>query len=177
MALKSPFKINKKEENKYDNIIQGNKSKEIIDSNGDYKKEIKQKYSKEFLDLIDEMMNVNPEKRPKIEDILKKDIIIKRMDSFLEENHFNENEASTIIKDYQEKLKNGDNAYVELSKIDGKKLYICIESADENETIDYNNMLTQDISPAQRDKLKYNFQRQLSLIHKEQLFRRRTINL
>ena len=175
MTLNFPFDLNKKIENKYNNIINGIKSKKITDSNGNYKEEIKQKYSKEFLDLIDEMMSLNPQKRPNIQDILNKDIIIKRMDSFLKENKFNPDQASKIIKEYEEK-KEKENKELNGKIDDNLKNTINIDdSLDENESFDNNNVLTQENTPVKKDTLRYNFQRQLSLIHKEKLHRRATM--
>ena len=176
MTLNFPFDLKKKIENKYDNIIKGIKSKKITDSNGNYKEEIKNKYSKEFLDLINEMMSLNPQKRPYIEDILNKDIIIKRMDTILKENKFNPIKACKIIQEYEEK-KEKENIEIK-EKIDEnlKNIIIIDEPTDENESFDNNNVLTQENTPAKKDTLRYNFQRQLSLIHKERLNRRTTMN-
>ena len=177
MTLNFPFDLKKKIENKCDNIIKGIKSNKITDSNGNYKEEIKNKYSKEFLDLINQMMSLNPQKRPNIEDILKKDIIIKRMDSILEENEYNPTKACKIIEEYEEK-KEKENKEINEKIDENLKNKINIdEPPDENESFDNNNnVLTQENTPAKKDTLRYNFQRQLSLIHKEKLNRRTTMN-
>ncbi len=110
MTLNFPFELKKNDlDHEYDNILKGIKSNKITDCNGNYKKEIKEKYSQEFLNLIDEMMTIDPQKRPNIGEILNKDIIKKRMSSFLEENKFNFDEAKKIIESNEKEKENIQN--------------------------------------------------------------------
>ena len=79
MTLEFPFE-GKTIEKLYDNIINMNKNKKILNKEKNYyKKEIVDKYSKEFLNLIDELMSYDPEKRPTTDQILEKNIINERM--------------------------------------------------------------------------------------------------
>ena len=60
-------------------------------------------YSKELRNLIFEMLNKNPQKRPKPKDILKMKLVKDRMESFLQENNFNAKDSYNVIQNYQRK--------------------------------------------------------------------------
>jgi serine/threonine protein kinase len=60
-------------------------------------------YSKELRNLILEMLNKNPQKRPKPRDILKMKFVQDRMESFLHENNFNAKDSFNVIQNYQRK--------------------------------------------------------------------------
>ena len=60
-------------------------------------------YSKELRNLIFEMLNKNPQKRPKPKDILKMKFIKDRMESFLHENNFDAKNSFNVIQNYQRK--------------------------------------------------------------------------
>ena len=182
MTLHFPFELKKNDpdhpDHKYENILNGIKSNKITECNGNYKKEINEKYSQEFLNLIDEMMTIDPQKRPNIGDILNKDIIKKRMSSFLKENKFNSDEANKIIESYEkekEKEKENMQNYKEF-EINEKTQKINIEDSSLENNNDYSELNTLEITPQKENRLKYNFQRILSLVHKEQISRRKTMN-
>lgn len=87
MALEFPFEGSNKEE-VYKNILKGEKNKKILNKDKtNYNENILQNYSQEFLDLIDEMMSLDPMQRPMPEDIMKKNIFQNRMDEYLDKNY------------------------------------------------------------------------------------------
>ena len=72
MTLEFPFE-GKKPEDVYENIKKMNKNKKILNKEKTYyKKEIVDKYSKEFLNLIYELMSFEPEKRQLLNKFWKK---------------------------------------------------------------------------------------------------------
>ena len=72
-------------------------------------------YSKELRNLVQKMLNKNPQKRPKPKDILKMKFVKNRMESFLHENNFNAKDSFNVIQNYQRKkisfnnIKNNNN--------------------------------------------------------------------
>ena len=87
ITLEFPFEGNNSNEI-YENIKKGNKNRNILNQEkDDYNKTISDIYNKELLDLIDEMMSLDPAQRPMAQDILRKNIIKNRMNKFLEENN------------------------------------------------------------------------------------------
>ena len=101
----------------YENILKRNINSNILnkEKNG-FNNYITKRYSKNLLDLVKEMISMNPDDRPNAKDILNRDIIKERMESYLKENNFNENEAinniDVIKKEIKEKesfLKNNLN--------------------------------------------------------------------
>ena len=153
MSLEFPFE-GKGNENVYDNIKKGNKNKKILnENNNNYNENISKHFSKEFRDLIDEMMTIEPEKRPSAEEILKKDIIKNRMISFYNENknNFDYYEAEKFIEKY--KFENENN---ETSKKNIKDIKI-------DDSDDLNK--TEEMTPVKPEKIKYDYLRQMSFLH------------
>ena len=148
MSLEKPFEKNK-------DIINDIKSKKIFNKEMNcYIDKIVEKYSKELLDLIDEMMTYEPSKRPSIEEILEKDIIKKRMDLYLKENEFNKDEATEAINNYIEK-------FGSIEKEEESSLF-----KDDKTDDNFDSLNTSSAScPLKEEKKKYDFARQLSIIH------------
>ena len=115
-------------------------------------------YSKEFLDLIDELMSQNPKNRPTAEQILEKDIIKKRMNLYLKENNFNSKDVENFIQNYEQNEIKED---FEEEKNKTNLQIIITENDNNNEDLNK----TQDVTPLKNNKVKYDFQRQMSLIH------------
>ena len=63
-------------------------------------------YSKDLVDLVKKCLNLDPKKRPSVENILKLPFMKKRIFGFLEEVQFDEDLSITIIKKYKEKKEN-----------------------------------------------------------------------
>ena len=148
MSLEKPFENN-------EDIINNIKNKKIFNKERNcYIDKIVEKYSKEFLDLIDEMMTYEPSKRPSIEDILEKDIIKKRMELYLKDNKFNEDETIKEINNYIQKYGNLEEEESSLFKDD---------KIDDN----FDNLIIPNMTyPQKEEKKKYDFARQLSIIKK-----------
>ena len=116
ISLRAPF-LGYETEEIYENILKRNINSNILnkEKNG-FNNFITKRYSKNLLDLVKEMISMNPDDRPNAKDILNRDIIKERMESYLKENNFNENEAinniDVIKKEIKEKesfLKNNLN--------------------------------------------------------------------
>ena len=152
MSLEIPF-------NSVDDVINNVKKETIFNKEKNcYIETIEQKYSKEFLDLIDIMMTYEPSQRPTVEDILQKDIIRERMRLYLKENEFNENDAIKAINNYIEK-------YGSIGKGDEKSSLFYIKSEDNNEDnldMSHTSCMT---DPLKEAKKKYEFVIQLTLIN------------
>ena len=115
ISLRIPF-LGYENEEIYKNILDRNINTKILnkEKNG-FNNNITKRYSKKLLDLINEMISINPEDRPNAKDILNRDIIKERMESYLKENNFDENEAiknidiiKNEIKDKESFLKDND---------------------------------------------------------------------
>ena len=63
-------------------------------------------YSNDLVNVVYKMMSVDPQKRPKPSDILNMDFIKKRIVEYLNENKFNNIMSMTMIKQYQDNVKN-----------------------------------------------------------------------
>ena len=158
MSLEKPF-------DKNEDIINNIKSKKIFNKEKNcYIDKIVEKYSKEFLDLIDEMMTYEPSKRPSIEEILKKDIIKKRMDLYLKENKFNKDEATEAINNYIK----------EFGIIEREEENSLFNDDKTNDNLDSLNT-SRASCPLKEEKKKYDFARQLSKIH-DYLQKSKTLN-
>ena len=116
ISLRAPF-LGYETEEIYENILKRNINSNILnkEKNG-FNNYITKRYSKNLLDLVKEMISMNPDDRPNAKDILNRDIIKERMESYLKQNNFNENEAinniDVIKKEIKEKesfLKNNLN--------------------------------------------------------------------
>ena len=107
ISLRAPF-LGYETEEIYENILKRNINSNILnkEKNG-FNNYITKRYSKNLLDLVKEMISMNPDDRPNAKDILNRDIIKERMESYLKENNFNENEAinnmDVIKKEIKEK--------------------------------------------------------------------------
>ena len=115
ISLRIPF-LGYENEEIYKNILDRNINTKILnkEKNG-FNNNITKRYSKKLLDLINEMISINPEDRPNAKDILNRDIIKERMELYLKENNFDENEAiknidiiKNEIKDKETFLKDND---------------------------------------------------------------------
>jgi NIMA (never in mitosis gene a)-related kinase len=150
LTLEYPFEGKNKDEI-YKNITKGEKK--------NYSEEILKKYSKEFLDLIDEMMSLDPKKRPSADEILKKNISKKRMNEYLKENDFDDkknNEANVDIQQYAKKnLKFKESIFI----IDDDF------KNDENDDDDDDEKEDKEESQNKDDKDNYDFIRQMSMIY------------
>ena len=158
MTLEYPFEGKDKDEI-YESISKGIKNKKILNQEkSNYNDEILKRYSKEFLDLIDEMMSLDPDKRPSADEILKKKITEKRMDEFLIENNFDENkndQANAEILQYnKKKLKFKESIYIVDKRI------VNINDDDDEEDDDEKEEDPQN----KDDKDNYDFIRQMSMI-------------
>ena len=104
ISLRTPF-LGYEEGNIQENITKKNINEKIMnkEKNG-FNEYIIEKYSKELLDLIDEMISINPEERPNAVDILNRNIIRHRMEEFLKENNFNQNEVNNTINNINKEI-------------------------------------------------------------------------
>ena len=103
-------------------------------------------------------MTIDPKKRPSAQQILEKDIVRKRMNSFLKENEFNSdiNEINKYIKKEKEKYQidfenKDDDINIEIEDIGNEEI---------------NNEENMKRISTQEDKIKYDFFRQISFIDK-----------
>ena len=103
--LRLPF-LGEDHETLYNNIIHKILNPKILnkDKTG-YNEDIIKNYSKEFIDLIDKMVSVNPDDRPSVKEILNKAIIKTRMELYLKENNFDENEIIKTKDEIKQKIK------------------------------------------------------------------------
>ena len=103
--LRLPF-LGEDHETLYNNIIHKILNPKILnkDKTG-YNEDIIKNYSKEFIDLIDKMVSVNPDDRPSVKEILNKAIIKARMELYLKENNFDENEIIKTKDEIKQKIK------------------------------------------------------------------------
>ena len=162
MSLEKPF-------DSIDDIINNIKSEKIFNKEKNcYIDKITEKYSKEFLDLIDEMMTYEPSQRKNVEEILEKDIIQKTMKLYLKENKFNQNEATEAINKYIEQ-------FGSIGKEDEKNSEFFVKIEDNND----DNLDTSHTScvtdPIKEEKKKYDFVKQLTFINNF-LNRAKTLN-
>jgi len=105
ISLRIPF-LGFEKGNIYENILNKNINPNILnkDKSG-FNENIVKNFSKELLDLIDEMISVNPDDRPNIKDILHRDIIKNRMEAYLKENNFNKDEVNNNIENINNEIK------------------------------------------------------------------------
>jgi NIMA (never in mitosis gene a)-related kinase len=103
--LRLPF-LGEDHETIYNNIIHKILNPKILnkDKTG-YNEDIIKNYSKEFIDLIDKMVSVNQDDRPSVKEILNKAIIKTRMELYLKENNFDENEIIKTKDEIKQKIK------------------------------------------------------------------------
>ena len=105
ISLHLPF-VSEEEENINENILKKKLNKEILnkEKNG-FNDTINKTYSKEFLNLIEQMVSINPEQRPSVNDILNNIMIKQRMNEYLIENNFDEIKINKMIADIDIKIK------------------------------------------------------------------------
>ena len=187
MTLEFPFD-SKREEELEKNIIKGIKNKKILNKErNNYNDIILENYSKDFLDVIDEMMNLEPNKRPTIEDIFKKKVVIERMDAILKKNDFNEETTNNEINNIKNKYQENEQKILKLieEKLNknketykGEDNFLIIEDINEAEDIASDEIKDENLTINQNQKLelRYNYLRQMSLIYKEKFKRSETIN-
>jgi len=157
MSLEKPF-------DSQDDIINNIKSKKIFNKEKNcYIDKIVEKYSKDFLDLIDEMMTYEPSKRLTIDEILEKPIVEERMKLYLKENKFNRNEATKAINNYIDKFRiKKDEDEDENGDGDSNLFNIEIEdNNDDNLDVSHTSAMT-DLQ--KEEKIKYELAKQLTLI-------------
>ena len=170
MSLEFPFE-GRDPEDIYENILDLKKNKKILNEDKTYyKKEIIEKYSKEFLDLIDEMMSFDPQKRPSAGEILEKNIVSKRMELCLKENNYDNLKAENAIQNYEKKQKDEklrDNFDEEAENTDNKTNEIANEDTkkEEKDNIENKNE-NENVEDNKKEKVNYDFLRQLSYIHR-----------
>lgn len=161
LTLVFPFQGNK-EEIIYENIINRNKNPKMLNKEkNNYKEEILKKYSKAFLDLIDELMSQDREKRPTAMEILEKNIIKKRMQSNLYNSNFDETQAKDSIEKYLDNEKEEIKDDFDDKSKKKENIDIIIEEIDNNSILP-----TKDMNPLKEKKEKYDYLRQMSLMHK-----------
>ena len=148
LTLEYPFEGKDKNEI-YNNIKKAKKK--------DYNDEVLKKYSKEFLDLIDEMMSLDPKNRPSAEEILNKNISKKRMDKYLKETGFDD------------KKNNEDNGDIQQDTKKNRKVKESVFIIDDDFKIDDDNdekvEEEEEESQNKDDKDNYDFIRQMSIIY------------
>ena len=105
ISLHLPF-VSEEEKDINENILKKKLNKEILnkEKNG-FNDTINKTYSKEFLNLIDQMVLINPEQRPSVNDILNNIMIKQRMNEYLIENNFDEIKINKMIADIDIKIK------------------------------------------------------------------------
>ena len=105
ISLHLPF-VSEEEEDINENILKKKLNKEILnkEKNG-FNDTINKTYSKEFLNLIEQMVSINPEQRPSVNDILNNIMIKQRMNEYLIENNFDEIKINKMIADIDIKIK------------------------------------------------------------------------
>ena len=167
MSLEFPFDGDEPEEI-YENILDLKKSKKILnEERTNYKQEILDKYSKDFLGLIDELMSIEPEKRPSAEQILEKEIVNERMSLCLKKYNYDNSKAENDIQNYEKKQTNDDlKDNFEIKTSGNKKNEIIIEE-NENENNDNNEKIiaNKENEINKKEKANYDFLRQLTCIH------------
>ena len=156
ITLEFPFEGNNKDEI-IENIKKGNKNKNILnEEKNNYNKTILDIYSKELLDLIDEMMNLDPTQRPMAQDILRKNIIKNRMNKYLEENNYDakkNKEACASIRKYNENL--------EKKRLKHKESVIVL---DPEKSVKNNEMFYYNLAEEKENKRNYDLLRQMSMM-------------
>ena len=158
MTLEYPFEGKNKDEI-YESISKGKKNEKILnEEKNNYNEEIQKRYSKEFLSLIDEMMSLDPDKRPSANEILKKDISEKNMEIILKENNFDDNkneQANVEIQQYnKKKLKFKESYYI----VDKRKINMNDDDEEDNDDEKEDETQNKD------EKENYDFIRQMSMI-------------
>lgn len=142
VTLEYPFEGKNKDEI-YESISKGEKI--------NFNDEVLKKYSKEFLDLIDEMMSLDPDKRPSANEILKKNITKNGMDEYLKKICEINNEVTSDIQ--QKTSKN-------------VKLKESIFIIDDDFKIDEGDEEKEEEEESQNnDKDNYDFIKQMSIIY------------
>ena len=157
MSLNIPFKGNIIDLR--ENIIKNIKNEEILNKDKtNYNDEILNKYTSEFIELIDWMMTIDKTNRPTAQQILESKIVRKRMSSFLKENVFNSDitEINNYIKREEEKY------FIDFgNENDDSNLKI-----EDNDNEDIYNEEKMKINNSQKEKIRYDFFRQMTLISK-----------
>lgn len=104
ISLRFPFVVDDNEDIN-NNILNKKFNTKILNKEkNDFNEKIKKNYSKEFLDLINQMVMINPDDRPSVIDILNKNLIKQRMFNYLLENNFDEKEIVNTISDLDRKI-------------------------------------------------------------------------
>ena len=121
ISLRFPF-VAEDNENINDYILNKRFNEKILNKDKtDFNEKIKKNYSKEFLDLINQMVSINPDDRPSAKEILNNNIIKQRMKNYLLENNFDEKEIVNTINDLDKKINDVYNIINKNDKIITKK--------------------------------------------------------
>ena len=121
ISLRFPF-VADDNENINDYILNKRFNEKILNKDKtDFNEKIKKNYSKEFLDLINQMVSINPDDRPSAKEILNINIIKQRMKNYLLENNFDEKEIVNTINDLDKKINDVYNIINKNDKIITKK--------------------------------------------------------
>ena len=104
ISLKTPF-LGYEDGSIQGNIVNRNINPKILNKNKNgFNEYITKIYSSSLLDLIDKMISINPDERPNVHYILNEDIIKNRMEEYLKENNFIENEAINSINELNKQI-------------------------------------------------------------------------
>ena len=156
ITLEFPFEGNNSNEI-YENIKKGNKNRNILNQEkDDYNKTISDIYNKELLDLIDEMMSLDPAQRPMAQDILRKNIIKNRMNKFLEENNYDDKKNKEVCESIK---KYNDNLEKKRLKRKESEIVLDVEKSVKNNEMYYYNL-----ADTKENKRNYDLLRQMSMM-------------
>ena len=148
MYFQFPFEGNDIKE-VYDNILKGEKAE----------KKNNFQYSSKLTELIDKMLSNRKEERPKIKDILNDNLIKSRMESYLIENEFKNDEAYCEIMNYENKNKNDINKEMNES--------VLLTAFDYDDEIDHNFTISPENEKLNEEKNNYQYLRVMSLINEK----------
>jgi NIMA (never in mitosis gene a)-related kinase len=153
MYLTYPFE-GKTNEEMQKNIVAG-KRKEISSSCS---------YNSKLVELINKMLSKRPEERPSAEEILGNTIISERMYGYLRENDYDQLVAKKTIKNYEDEIaKINENKMKRKSNINEDKLKKFIK----HETIE--------LEKKRDEKVKYDLNRQMTLMEEELIRKSNTL--
>ena len=108
------------------------------------------KIDKSFIEIIKQMMSLNPKDRPTAEQILEKAIIKTRMDCYLKEKDFDAKEVNEDIEEYEKKNKK-KHKEIKVSDEEMKELY---------------SDLNDGIEAFKENKAHYDLNRQMTIMNK-----------
>ena len=128
------------------------------------RKEISSSYNPKLVELINKMLSKRPEERPSAEEILGNTIISERMYGYLRENEYDQLVAKKTIKNYEDEIaKINENKMKRKSNIIEDKLKKFIK----HETIE--------LEKKRDEKVKYDLNRQMTLMEEELIRKSNTL--